>query len=780
MFSVARLRRALAPLLLLAPALVHARDKVLFTSSVTYCEPPESLLIEQFDIAYYDKNQSIVFNISAASVDPNTNVVANLFLNVYGMNPVNVSLDICSLFGGALCPLPLYTFNGADSIPLPPSVDIASHLPGIAYTIPDIEAFAQLTLTDVKSGAVKACVQTTLSNGWSTHQYGVEWATASIALLYLALAIWQSVLDGPLALAPIRLIDLLSLYQSIALSGLLGLNYPSIYRSFTLNFAWAFGLFPVTTTSPMQQSINRMRHLTGGDMNNASDSGATSFVNRKLSPYNSVNYVLPEALSTSLSSLHTDLAGFSERFASSFSSSAFSPQVLVGGDVATVTDGSSNVLQAGIPIYTNSIGIATANAFMTIFLTALIFAAIVLGALGLAYAIPFALSRTEFGRRHPAIAAFRAQYPSFARAWGIRAALVSAMPILVFTFYQWTLNDSWLSILLSVIILVALSTILLPAAFFAVRSSLPVHKWSTVEPTSAVAPFTAPYRPNRVYYVIPLLLVMSIKALVTAFGHAHGMVQVIIFVVLEFLLFLSLVILKPHRTRGADVLAGYLCLTRLVCSGLMIAFAESLAVKPIPRVAIGAICAVISGAAVVVMFFNILVNMGLWRLFVYAVTCGRRGGRRAHTALSSQPPSDPSLGEKAGDLEKRDKDNATVRTGPSQYFVSRPNNPSPPSTVPSTPLSSTSSTTLGETLPRRWSFQHSRPPSVMTDALHSPAYTHRTSTASSPISGQRHSRNISSSLPTPLEEPSHPHPPTSPHAHPLPPLPPSPQPHRAV
>lgn len=38
------------------------------TSSVTYCAPPESLLIEQFDIAYFAKNESIVFNISAASV----------------------------------------------------------------------------------------------------------------------------------------------------------------------------------------------------------------------------------------------------------------------------------------------------------------------------------------------------------------------------------------------------------------------------------------------------------------------------------------------------------------------------------------------------------------------------------------------------------------------------------------------------------------------------------------------------------------------------------------
>lgn len=41
---------------------------IIVTSSVTYCAPPETLLIEQFDLAYFAKNSSISFNISAASV----------------------------------------------------------------------------------------------------------------------------------------------------------------------------------------------------------------------------------------------------------------------------------------------------------------------------------------------------------------------------------------------------------------------------------------------------------------------------------------------------------------------------------------------------------------------------------------------------------------------------------------------------------------------------------------------------------------------------------------
>lgn len=51
------------------------------TSSVTYCSEPDALLIQQFDVAYFQKNSSIWFNISAASV---VSTVVNSFP---GFNP---------------------------------------------------------------------------------------------------------------------------------------------------------------------------------------------------------------------------------------------------------------------------------------------------------------------------------------------------------------------------------------------------------------------------------------------------------------------------------------------------------------------------------------------------------------------------------------------------------------------------------------------------------------------------------------------------------------------
>jgi Transient receptor potential (TRP) ion channel/ML-like domain len=326
----------------------------------------------------------------------NVNVSANIFLNVYGMHPFNITLDICKLFNGDLCPLPLYVFNGSETLTLPSSIKV-SQIPRIAYKIPDLEAFAQLTLTEVGTGELKACIQSTLSNGWSTHQPGVSWGIGVIAFITLFSAAWQSFL--PDSIAPFRLLDLLGLYQTIASSGFFDLNYPVIYRAFTLNFSWAMGLFSQSPMSSMQRSITNMRHLTGGNLAGSAAGGSVALINRKLSPFGARGL---EARSL------IDLSGPTRQILTSQGG-----PIPVVRDVQTVTAESPNVLDAGIPIYANTIGIATANAFMTAFFSALILLAITLALLVIIYGV-IALS----SRNHPH--RVKTQFPIVARSWLLR------------------------------------------------------------------------------------------------------------------------------------------------------------------------------------------------------------------------------------------------------------------------------------------------------------------------------------------------------------------------
>lgn len=335
------------------------------------------------------------------------------------MGPVNVTLDLCNILHGALCPLPMYNFTGADSIPLPSSLSVS--IPGIAYKMPDIEAFAQLTLTQVGTGQVKACVQSTLSNGWSTHQPAVEWATGGIALFAFLSAFWQSIY--PDSLAPFRFVELFYLYQTIVSSNFLSINYPSVYRSFGLNFAWAMGLFS-SSSSTIQQSVTNMRHLTGGHLDDRSSDTAVGFVNRKLSPYNFPGksaLVIPSSSSPSNSDFSvadfSSLAAFFTAPAPTADPSSFK-QLSSSTDVQTVTSASSNVLQAGVPIYVSSVHIPTANAFTTIFLVSLMVLAITVTIFAVGRVLLIISQRRNWKRTK--LERATTAFPWFVKAWFLR------------------------------------------------------------------------------------------------------------------------------------------------------------------------------------------------------------------------------------------------------------------------------------------------------------------------------------------------------------------------
>ncbi|KAF8919972.1 hypothetical protein CPB85DRAFT_1429444 [Mucidula mucida] len=572
---LARLRAAfLTTLLIAAPSL--AREQILYTSSVTYCDPPESLLVQQFDITYYNNNQSIFFNVSASSVEDNVNVTASLLLNVYGIKPVNITIDLCNILGGALCPLPMYNFVGSDTLSLPSSVDISNNIPGIAFVIPDLEGYAQLSLNEVGTGALKACVQATLSNGWSMKQPAVSWTTAGITIATTAVAAWQSL--SPNALLPFRLVDMLHLYQTIAASAFLNLNYPVVYRAYALNFAWALGL--VHSTS-MQSSIDSMRHRTGGNMANSTSNSAVEFVNRKYSPYNAVvTRGLPSA--------------YTPNFAN----------YKIFSTVATVTGTSSNVLDAGVPTYVNS---------------------------------------SDRYVEH------RVRYPAFVRAWSLRLVLMTFFPIIVFTFFQWTLKDSWVSVLLSVIAFLAICGWLGYAVFVTMREarrSTPYSLYSRPELLSSYGPLYAQYlNPRYFYFLIPLAAIV-LRSVFISFGHADGLPQIILLMILELAVLISVLVLRPHKTRGADVFSSFLAVIRLVCTGLLIAFLERLNVSPIPRVVIGIVIAVVFSVTVIVVLINLVLHLGVNRLW-----------NRRKSSDNDSTVHQESSAEDNGMLEKDEKKN---------------------------------------------------------------------------------------------------------------------------
>ncbi|KAK7035296.1 hypothetical protein VNI00_012063 [Paramarasmius palmivorus] len=738
--SLARLRVVLFTTLFFT-IFSSAKEDKLFTSSVTYCRPPESLLVQQFDVTYFAKNQSVSFNITAASVIPNLDVSANLFLNAYGMKPVNLTLDFCSILDGALCPLPIHNFSGHASLTIPD--EFSDRIPSIAYKIPDLEAFAQLMLTERDTGDVKACVQATLANGWSTRQPAVEWTTGGITIATFLVALWQS--RSPNSIIPFRLLDMISLYQTIATSAFLNINYPSLYRSFTLNFSWSMSLF-TTRSAAVQNAINDMRARTGGGLANSTTESAVGLVNRKLSPFNDLIAALPvqDSVTEIASSYYSRIYNAASNFTEPSDKIAGLRLFAADADaVQTVTEDSSNVLQAGVPIYVNSLHIATANAFMTVFICALVLIAIALFVFGVAFAVLFAMEHYKLGQEDTR-AKLRHSYGPFVRAWSLRLALIMFSPIVVFALYQWTLDDSWLSVLFSVISFLAIMAGIIYVFFLVfrrVRRSDTASLYST-EFLQSHGPAYAQYRDPRYYFSLIFIGGTFLKALFIAAAKSNGLAQVILILLVEIGTLIALLVLRPHKTRGGDVFSTFLAVVRVVCTGLLFAFVERFAVKAIPRVAIGAVIAVIFSVSIIILVINLLLNLGIRRFW-------RR--RTEEEKLERQESADIML-EKGGRSPHSDSESTITRARnptpdhniPLDPEVNRPY-PSTPTTAHSpTEYASThnrdsASTNLGTVLPRRWSITPLHTPTSSsldhsTTPPHQPGLLGRTSEATEPPS----------------------------------------------
>jgi hypothetical protein len=93
--------------------------------------------------------------------------------------------------------------------------------------------------------------------------------------------------------------------------------------------------------------------------------------------------------------------------------------------VATVTTTSSNVLDAGIPIYANTLNISSANAFMTVFFIVLISVAVALGIAVVALLTTIVLVR--FGLiKHERAIRLKETLPTAIKSWFLRlVSLVS-------------------------------------------------------------------------------------------------------------------------------------------------------------------------------------------------------------------------------------------------------------------------------------------------------------------------------------------------------------------
>lgn len=235
----------------------------------------------------------------------------------------------------------------------------ASQIPSIAYSVPDLDGLVKLTVKSQDGTQDLACIQSSVGNGHTFQMPAITYAAAGVAAAALGLSAVTALASGggPGVTTPSPTFgEVIGWFQSMAATGMLSVQYPKVYQSFSTNFAFSTGLVP---WGQMQTAIDNFRAKTGGNLtqnsyeylkNNATlvfDDGTTnvSTVSRR-----GLDMVLIWARQTTI-----DVNGTSSS---------------VGNETSTnsTTQSKEQKFVSGIQAYAEQLSIPAANTFMTILL----------------------------------------------------------------------------------------------------------------------------------------------------------------------------------------------------------------------------------------------------------------------------------------------------------------------------------------------------------------------------------------------------------------------------
>ncbi|GAA6012902.1 hypothetical protein JCM11491_006219 [Sporobolomyces phaffii] len=547
----------------------YAENKIFYASAVSYCSEARAIEVDKFLLEYDDTDKTISFDISAASVEPNLDAKLNLELIAYGINAVNTTLNLCELLSGVLCPLPQYDFVGSATIPLPNSVTDSINIPGIGFYIPDLQATAFVRLLRVSDNSEAACLRVDLSNGKTVRWTSVSWALGGLAmgtvllsilfflvgtLVYppataaltslahgsLSPAVWAS-----LARRKERLLLLTNLLQFAATTGILSLDYPIIYDSYTANYMFALGLIRET---PIQEGIDSLRNGTGGNLTRLAGSrnlvGGTDatrgifnqnarrsvIVPGPVPSMHDVTTALLDKLGQGMSATGAGVVEAAKRLAKRQASEPASAIAIP----AVQQQDTINAVNYGIPHALVNLDMSPYNAFMTVFINFLFLMAIVLALTllgGICWVLLTSIAKRkarkrgeELGRNNAPVAEHEktgwkgvgwrglsrrgsGPFVSVVRAGSLRLLLVAWYPLALFTFYQWTIGsrDSYAPIVLSVftivcigiaLVFLSLRFVMLARRAWRYDSSNPPASSDTIEAGPHAEHHSSPFKPS--------------------------------------------------------------------------------------------------------------------------------------------------------------------------------------------------------------------------------------------------------------------------------------------
>lgn len=222
-----------------------------------------------------------------------------------------------------------------------------------------------MQLKSLDTGEDIACITSQVSNGKTVSVPTVSYVAAGVAGAALLLTGFSAIgaaasggTTGGTGTASPSFGEVIGWFQGIAMNGMMSVNYPTVYRSFSKNFGFSTGIIPWTA---MQTSIDNFRASTGG---NLTDDNVQFLHNATLVYEDSTTKVSRRAYEAMLQIRDSITTNVNSSSTASSSNSTIQTTV------------------KGIQAYVEELSVPQANTFMTVLLiAACVVAAIAVGIL---------------------------------------------------------------------------------------------------------------------------------------------------------------------------------------------------------------------------------------------------------------------------------------------------------------------------------------------------------------------------------------------------------------
>ena len=464
-----------------------------------------------------------------------------------------------------------------------------------------------------KDGQDLACVQSQVGNGKTLQNVAVPIVAAGIAGAALLLSALSSLASGgqPGSTTPSpTFVETMGWFQSMAMNGMLSVQYPSVYQSFSTNFAFSTGLIP---WGSMQNSIDNFRNMTGGNLTDDN----YQFLR------NNATLVQTDGQSTNLSKRGID--SFLEKTVlyvrDNFNANVNGSSENIGdgsSEAANTTNSKEVHLVHGIQGYVEELSIPQANTFMTV----LLIFAIVIGAItvGILLFKVILEAWALFGNFPKKLQSFRKRY------WWLLAKTVTNLILLLYgtwtlyCIYQFTNGDSWAAKVLAGITLGAFTAIL---AFFTWRIYTIAHKFRKAEGDASVlyedketwrkySLFYENYKRGYWWLFVPAIVYMFARGCVIAGGDGHGLAQSAGQLIIESLMLVLLLWTRPYSLKSGNWINIFIQVVRILSVVCILVFVEELGIAQTTKAVTGVILivmqCVLTGLLAILIAVNAIVT----------------------------------------------------------------------------------------------------------------------------------------------------------------------------